>query len=197
MPGLILARGPSPFPRAPPPRVRPARGPMCSAAARALPAGARGRRAAPDVTAARAPGRGGGESARRRAGRVRPLPRLRRRPPAPRHPARRPASPSARGRSSFGHPAAEGRARRLGGPGPPGAPMARGRARSAPGWGSWPRSHRGRGRVSSNSAMVPIHLCAALSASLLPPLPHTHTNPTTLASWSLPTCQMWKASLGK
>ena len=34
--GLILARGPSPFPRAPPPGIRQARGPMCLAAARAV-----------------------------------------------------------------------------------------------------------------------------------------------------------------
>lgn len=147
---------------------------MCSAAARALPAGARGRRAAPDVTAARAPGRGGGESARRRAGRVRPLPRLRRRPPAPRRPARRPASPSARGRSSFGHPAAEGRARRLGGPGPPGAPMARGRARSAPGWGSWLRSHRGRGESARTRRWCPF-TCARRFKLLSSPHFHTHT----------------------
>lgn len=118
MPGLILARGPSPFPRAPPPRVRPGRGPMCSAAARALPAGARGRRAAPDVTAARAPGRGGGESARLPAGRVRPLPGLGRRPPPcppPREPLR--PRPDQLRASSRGGPRAEaGRAWAAGGP---------------------------------------------------------------------------------
>lgn len=66
VPGGSRAR-PSSRPRAAPPRSRPpgacrARGPMCSAAARALPGGARGRRAARDVRAARAPGRGGGEA---------------------------------------------------------------------------------------------------------------------------------------
>lgn len=45
-----------------PPRACPARGPMCSAAARALPAGARGWRAARDVTAARARAAGEGEA---------------------------------------------------------------------------------------------------------------------------------------
>ncbi|XP_057387988.1 uncharacterized protein LOC130705520 [Balaenoptera acutorostrata] len=139
---------------------------MCSAAARARPAGARGWRAARDVTAARAPGCGGGESARRPTGRVRPRPQRCPRPRAPRRPARRPASPSARGRSGSGHLAAEGRA---GG--------GEGLGRRGPRW-------RGEGTrrtglrvlaalaprpegASSNPVVMPIHLRAAVSAVLL------------------------------
>lgn len=80
---------------------------MCSASARALPAGALGWRAARDVTAARAPGRGGGEA--RAAGPAAcvlgPVLRAVR---APRRPALCPLLPSAGYPSSPGHRALEG-----------------------------------------------------------------------------------------
>lgn len=77
-PGPILARGPSrPLGIRAARSALPARGPMCSASARALPAGAPGWRAARDVTAARARaarGGGGRGGARSPARRVRPGP---------------------------------------------------------------------------------------------------------------------------
>lgn len=166
-------------------RACPARGPMCSAAAaRALPGGARGRRAA--VTsgrlALRAAGGGEARAARPAACVLGPA----RGPPGSRRPAARPAGPSAGCPASTGHPGRPGP--RAGGAGPvrTSDPEGAGEGALRTGTGSPPAS------ATPGDALSPLPALAAAAAPLSACLPA----PGVLEAGSLPTGQMWKASSG-